>query len=144
MTFVLDASAALSWCFDEAESQRTKPVLAAMESMTAIVPAIWQLEVANGLASGERRGRADDERIKTFLDMLRTLPIEVDLESAHQAMTLVLPLARRLQLTSYDASYLDLATRLGAPLATLDRRLEAAARSLGVPLLLNLPQGGPT
>lgn len=43
-------------------------------------------------------------------------------------------LARRHKLTVYDASYLELAMRLGVPLASLDRELCAAAAACGVPL----------
>jgi len=39
------------------------------------------------------------------------------------------------RLTSYDAAYLELALRLGLPLASRDQALQAAARSEGVPLL---------
>ena len=41
-------------------------------------------------------------------------------------------LARSHRLTAYDAAYLELALRKGAPLATLDRRLAEAARAEGV------------
>ncbi|MBN1273661.1 MAG: type II toxin-antitoxin system VapC family toxin [Candidatus Aminicenantes bacterium] len=39
------------------------------------------------------------------------------------------------RLSSYDASYLDLAMRKGLPLATLDKNLHKAAKSVNVPLL---------
>jgi predicted nucleic acid-binding protein len=44
-------------------------------------------------------------------------------------------LARAHRLTIYDAGCLELAGRIGAPLATLDRQLARAARATGVPLL---------
>ena len=46
-------------------------------------------------------------------------------------------LARTHGLTSYDAAYLELAIRLGVPLATLDEKLSAAARNEGVTLALD-------
>ena len=45
----------------------------------------------------------------------------------------VLPLAEQCALTSYDASYLWLAQRLGGELITLDGRLGRAAVTLGLP-----------
>ena len=48
---------------------------------------------------------------------------------------MVLALARTHRLTVYDAAYLELALRVDAPLATLDRKLAAAARAAGVPLV---------
>ncbi len=41
-------------------------------------------------------------------------------------------LAARYRLTAYDAAYLDLALRLGLPLATLDADLKKAAQAEGV------------
>jgi predicted nucleic acid-binding protein len=46
----------------------------------------------------------------------------------------VLDLARRTGLSVYDASYLDLAMRLGAPLATRDNELRQAASANRVQL----------
>ena len=45
-----------------------------------------------------------------------------------------LNLARRYQLSAYDAAYLELALRTGLPLATLDADLAKAATSAGVPM----------
>jgi len=44
----------------------------------------------------------------------------------------VLALAERHQLTTYDASYLELAQRLGLPLATVDANLLQAANAIRV------------
>ena len=50
-------------------------------------------------------------------------------------MDTVFHLARLYNLTMYDAMYLELALRLGLPLATLDRRLAQAASDAGVETL---------
>jgi predicted nucleic acid-binding protein len=47
----------------------------------------------------------------------------------------ILPLARRHDLTAYDAAYLELAIRERLPLATLDDDLRQAALAPGVPLV---------
>jgi predicted nucleic acid-binding protein len=46
-----------------------------------------------------------------------------------------LDLARAEHLTAYDAAYLELAMRLGVPLATKDQELGEAAERLGVEVL---------
>jgi predicted nucleic acid-binding protein len=52
--------------------------------------------------------------------------------TAARSLTEILQLARRYRLSSYDASYLELALRKGLPLATLDADLAKAARKSGV------------
>jgi len=47
----------------------------------------------------------------------------------------LLALARANNLSSYDASYLDLAMRNGFPIATLDNKVIEAARRIDVPIL---------
>ena len=42
----------------------------------------------------------------------------------------LLALARAHDLSSYDASYLDLAMKKGLPLATLDKKLKRAAKAV--------------
>jgi predicted nucleic acid-binding protein len=48
------------------------------------------------------------------------------------ALSDTLHLARRYRLSSYDASYLELALRNALPLATLDADLNKAARKAGI------------
>jgi predicted nucleic acid-binding protein len=47
----------------------------------------------------------------------------------------ILAFARKHRLTVYDAAYLALTARRNIPLATLDRRLEAAAKAERIALL---------
>jgi len=54
-------------------------------------------------------------------------------------MPQLLALARTGNLSSYDASYLDLAMRKGFPLATLDGKIIGAARRIDVPILAIRP-----
>jgi predicted nucleic acid-binding protein len=67
-----------------------------------------------------------------FLDFLRGLPIEIAPLPEELA---VLSLARRHQLSFYDAAYLELAQRERIALATLDRALARAAVAEGVELI---------
>jgi len=66
---------------------------------------------------------------------LALLPIQVDAETDRQAWGPTARLSERYRLTSYDAAYLELALRLGLPLASLDSELRLAAQTEGVPLL---------
>ena len=59
---------------------------------------------------------------------LGQLPIEVDGAPPSETLPRVVILARRHQLTTYDATCLELAVRGKMPLATFDSALAAAAR----------------
>jgi len=69
------------------------------------------------------------------LNLLSKLAIESDVHTEQRATTTTLALGRRHQLSSYDAAYLELAMRLGLPLATLDKHLRKAAHAEGIAVL---------
>lgn len=132
---VIDASVALAWCFPDEKSIYAEHVLESLDGRTVLVPAIWTLEVVNGLLVGERRKRIGQTDILRFAELLEALTVqEIALPvSAH--ISSVFPLARQYKLSAYDASYLDVAIRSGAELATADERLEKAVRAAGVPIM---------
>lgn len=134
MPFVLDASTALAWCFEDEASDATDAVLDRLTDDHAVVPSLWELEVANVLLVGERRGRLTEAQASRFVSLLASLPINVDVAPADMAT--LLATGRQHGLTSYDAGYLLLAERDGLALATLDVKLRAAAGDAGVPLLI--------
>jgi predicted nucleic acid-binding protein len=129
--FVVDASMTLAWCFDDEASAATDAVLRRLLLEGAIAPAHWNLEVGNGLRSGERRGRIDRAKLalaESLLTDLRVDVVPVDIP----AMLRAVAVARRHDLTVYDAAYLDLAATRGLGLATIDERLGAACRKARV------------
>jgi predicted nucleic acid-binding protein len=133
--FVLDASVALAWCFEDEATAATRGVVERLAVEAASVPAIWPIEVANVLALAERRRRITPADSAEFIARLESLAIQVDEATASRAFTRVLDLAREERLTAYDAAYLELAMRLGVPLATKDGALSDAAKRLGVAVL---------
>jgi len=133
--FVIDASVALAWCFDDEATAATRALLDRFEDEHAEVPSLWHLELANALASSERNRRITPARISEFIALISGLPIVIDEQTPNFALSAVLDLARRERLSAYDASYLELAMRRGAPLATKDNDLAKASERLGVTLL---------
>ncbi len=101
----------------------------------AIVPNHWALEVSNVLLGAERSKKKTPADTTLFLNLLSKLAIESDIHTEHHATTTTLALGRRHQLSSYDAAYLELAMRLGLPLASLDRNLRKAAQAEGISVL---------
>jgi predicted nucleic acid-binding protein len=132
MPLVIDASLVAAWHFPDERSALGDSIMARLESDSARMPALWWFEVRNVLLIGERRGRTMREHSERFLDFLRGLPIEIAPLPKELA---VLSLARRHQLSFYDAAYLELAQRERIALATLDRALARAAVTEGVELI---------
>jgi len=133
--FVVDNSVVMSWCFKDQANLYADSVLERLTEAVAYVPSIWSLEVVNVLLVAERKKCISEAGSVHFISLLSQLPIHVDYESAEKEMKDLLGLARAHNLSSYDASYLDLAMRKGLPLATLDEKLRKAAGSTSVPIL---------
>ena len=131
---VLDTSVTMSLFFSDETSPYADAVLDRLDSTRALVPALWPIEVANVLLIGERRQRAIPAQCDQFVQLLATLPIDVEPGPFADLLLTALPVARLHALSTYDAAYLDLALRLELPLATLDTRLIAAAQVAGVTL----------
>ena len=129
---VIDASVALAWCFPDEASEYADGVLVALDGRTAMVPAVWPVEVANALLVGERRKRIRQPEARRFVELLKGLSILEDGQPFADTVSNILPLAREHDLSAYDAAYLDVAVRHGAPLATLDKALQKAGRAAGV------------
>ena len=124
-TLVLDASIALSWLLP---NEVSNAILDRVAAEGAIVPAIWPLEIANSLLVAQRRARITAEHRSRSLQLLSSLPISVDADTAIQAWRETVALADRHSLSVYDAAYLELAVRRSLPLATSMERCAGPPR----------------
>jgi predicted nucleic acid-binding protein len=129
MSFVLDASIALTWVFDDEAADRTDVLLERLRHDVALVPSIWLYEIATALIVAQRRGRLTEAQAIASSHLLQSLPIEA---VEPPPVTELIAIAVRHGLSAYDGAYLDLAERMGLPLATVDLRLRDAARGAGV------------
>jgi len=100
----------------------------------AVVPSLFYQEVSNALLMAYRRKRISREVLSQYLDVVAILPLTIDTAAATQGNTMktVCALAEKHGLTTYDASYLELAMRLDLPLVTLDSDLYNAAVEVDV------------
>ncbi|MGD0390273.1 MAG: type II toxin-antitoxin system VapC family toxin, partial [Tepidisphaeraceae bacterium] len=96
---------------------------------------LWWSELENGILMGERRGRKTPAESSAFLKLVRALPIRTDDTPRHRISHDILDIGRRFNLTSYDATYVELAVREGAPLATFDKAVRKCASGAGVKIL---------
>ncbi|MCA8931117.1 MAG: type II toxin-antitoxin system VapC family toxin [Rhodospirillaceae bacterium] len=129
---MLDSSVAASWCLADERSELADRVLHMVEAGGFVVPPLFWYELRNVLIVNERRGRIDAARVADGLRLVSALPARID--SAHDEAVL-LGLARAHTLSVYDAAYLELAKRLGTPLATQDQSLHRAAKAEAVELV---------
>ena len=136
-SFVIDNSIVMSWCFSDEISQYADAVLDRLQESTAFVPSIWPLEVVNVLLVAERKKRLREADSVRFITLLSQLLIIVEYERTARIMNDLLTLGRANRLSSYDASYLDLAMRKGLPIATIDTRLIAAAKKTDVQIFMS-------
>lgn len=133
--FVVDASVTLAWCLADEGDESADRALTRLEREDAIAPAIWPLEVANGLRTAERRGRLELADLSRVRDLLVGLPVQIDGVDLRSALGEISEIARSLELTAYDAAYLALAARRGLALATVDERLGHACQRAGIELV---------
>lgn len=134
MTFVLDNSVVTGWYLSDQATAYSESIALRLEGAKALVPSLWQLELANVLKTACTRGKLSLDSARQILDALSQLPIEID-ASPTPGQRQMFELAMRYQLSSYDAAYLDLAMRHGLPLATQDQQLKKAALAAGVEVL---------
>jgi predicted nucleic acid-binding protein len=129
---VIDASTTACWAFSDESELVADAARDQLIYDSAVAPSLWWFEVRNAMIVNERRKRIGEDETVAFLARLALLPIVID-RSPREAD--ILTFARRHQLTVYDAAYLELARRRGEPLATLDRKLAAAASAESVALI---------
>jgi predicted nucleic acid-binding protein len=134
MPIVVDASVILAWLFEDEASDYAERTLEALREDEGVAPSLWAFEVANSLLMAERRGRSTARGTERSIELVSALPITIHDIMTQNVFGPVLALARKEQLTVYDASYLELAMRQDLALATQDRELRKAADRVGVAL----------
>jgi predicted nucleic acid-binding protein len=134
--FILDASTTLGWMLDRPVPARAALARKLITAGTVpVVPSLWRQEVSNAVVMSERRGRLTAGQVRTLTADLQEFSTGVELEPLNAGISTLIELARRTNLTVYDATYLELAARRRLPLATLDDRLRGAAQQVGVELI---------
>lgn len=126
---VIDCSAAVPWFLDDEANAWSENLLDALPHHTLHVPALWHLEFANVLLTAQRRKRVNAKDARGLLARASRLPLATD--SRVVPLVEIADLAETHGITTYDAAYLELATRLNCSLATQDKALAKAAKRLG-------------
>lgn len=131
-SFVIDASVIIAWCNPDENNRYAEGILDCLRHDIAIAPPLCCLEVNNVLWMLEKKNRVSHFDVEKIIASINHLPIIRDNTPLDFQIPLVSSLARHYSLTIYDACYLELATRLNLPLATLDQQLIHAAEAAGI------------
>lgn len=127
--FVLDASVACGWYFDEVASAAcagwAKRLLDG--EIELVVPRLHFLEVGNVLRARVRRGALDRRDALEILSVHRATPLIV----SDPDPEITLERAIDLDATFYDATYVALAEELDVPLLTAERSTRPWIQQLG-------------
>ncbi len=129
-TYVVDASIGVKWFVKEEDSVLARRLLrqAAGDVRRLVAPGLFWHEVANVL----RYSSDAEEQLHRNLEILAQCPVR-SIEVSPTDLPFVAMLARRLDLTVYDATYVAVSIRHGIPLVTEDRKVAAAcAKSVPV------------
>ena len=134
--FVIDSSVGIGWIHPSQSTELTMELLEEVKNGTAVyVPALWHLEVANGLLVAVRRKLMTESQRELGLALLSQLRIIIDDETNRLAFSTVSELAIKHSLSVYDAAYLELARRKSLPLGTRDEPMRVAAKKSGIKVL---------
>ncbi len=94
------------------------------------VPPIFFLECLNVLATAFKKQRITKTQYEESITAFKDLPFLVDnFSSTQESIYPLYQLSQEHNLTSYDASYLELALRLKSPLGTLDKKMIEACKA---------------
>ena len=131
MAFVLDASIAVAWVVGKQATPYSSRVRRLAKREAIHVPAgLWRMEVLNAIRQLERRGNISPRAADTTVELLGSLVVTE--HAGQRSFQDLFDLARRYDLSSYDACYLALAQDLRLPLACKDGALKQALRNAGV------------
>lgn len=136
MSLILDSSATLAWILIDENLAHIDKIFDHITVKGCLVPSLWHVEVANALTVAVRRRRILRLERDEALKDLSFFNIRSAQETERHAWSATISIANRLNLTIYDAAYLELAERARLPLATLDQELVRAAKKLGVTILI--------
>ena len=131
---VADASFCAAWVLPNEASSRAEHFLGSVLSgdINFIIPVLWYYEMGNLLRSAVLRGRMKKADASTALHLLAEVPVADCDSPTQESMADTADLAFKHKLSFYDASYLELASRLQIELHSEDVNMNRVAKKLGL------------
>ncbi len=134
-TVVIDASVSLAWLLDEPSNGPALKALflsAYRRQCVVLVPLLWHWECGNVLLGLVKRGAIQLPEVPSYLELMHYANPQMDDSPSAHVQHATIELAQLAGLSYYDASYVELALRRKATLATFDQKMKTAAANLGV------------
>jgi predicted nucleic acid-binding protein len=130
-TVVVDASVVLKWQLDD-ETHVERAVALRDDhllngTIMAVAPTLLWYEVTNAIHDAARRKRLSSRVAENALAYLMACDVVLHVPAPPE----ILRLAGRMEISGYDAAYVELAERLRVELWTADGPLYRAANALG-------------
>jgi len=136
MTYVFDASFVGAIIIPDENNPRINKIQAGIgEEEDIFVPQLLWYEIASIFRNLIRRKRYTPDEVLQFIPLLAAVRLETDHQTGPDYSQKLLRFCNEYNLSSYDASYLELAERTNAILCTLDEDLGAAAKKRGVAVM---------
>ena len=139
MNLVVDCSFIMSSILPDENQEKIEEIYhhISQNIYKVYVPAIFYLECGNVLVSSLRRNRITEEQYLDYVNLIGSLPVSIDkFCSSSESLFTIGNLAKKYNLSSYDASYLDVAIRMEASVATLDKNLIISCKKLDIKLAI--------
>ncbi|MHB1841676.1 MAG: type II toxin-antitoxin system VapC family toxin [Sulfobacillus sp.] len=130
--FVRDNSVVMDWCLKDEASGYARSALDALSYSEAGAPALWPVEMVNAWRAAARRAHIAPPPSARLFNLVGNLPTQIGSDLCSWTAARVLDRGRTFALSSYGATHLELAERLGVPLATEGGQLIRAGNVLGV------------
>ena len=120
----------MAWLLPDEKTYNEKIQDFDFSAFSVHVPAIFFLECLSVLTTTLKKKRITQEQYDQFLFLFSDIPFTVDtLSSTQTTLGVISNLSKEHGLTSYDASYVELALRLKSPLGTFDKKLLSACQA---------------
>lgn len=138
MNLVVDCSFIMSSILPDENQTKIEAIYKQIDQglYEVYAPSIFYLECHNVLLCSLKRERITTENYSEYLKILSSLPIKIDIFSTTtDSFYPIGNIADKYELSSYDASYLDLAIRMESKLVTFDKKLIRACKKVNVEVL---------
>ena len=130
--WVLDCSFAAALALPDKSSSRVQAFFLKHFGTELWVPTLWWHELANVLSVAERRRIFTRADVENAISLYGQFALRTDKTENMEYVRRLCEITRLYGLSAYDASYLELAVRQRAALATLDGQLLDAAKKSGI------------